>query len=131
MTLPVILWVFLYFCFVFLIIIAKVITKKISKKSLVLTKTGHGCSNFQKSGIFGNLKVLSVQNCHRFLYPVIFEDFMAILTIKMRFSECMLLPNIWRSWGLKEAENFIKLLKPVNLDLLTSYETLQSNFYYK
>ena len=61
----------------------KVITKKISKKSLVLTKTGHGCSNFQKSGIFGNLKVLSVQNCHRFLYPVIFEDFMAILTIKM------------------------------------------------
>ena len=110
---------------------SKVITKKISKKYLVLTKTGHGCSNFQKSGIFGNLKVLSVQNCHRFLYPVIFEDFMAILTIKMRFSEGMLLPNIWRSWGLKEAENFKKLLKPVNIDLLTSYETLQSNFYYK
>ena len=60
--------------------------KKLSRFFYYIKNTGHrghSYSNFQKSGIFGNLKVLKFQNRHLLIELVIFDDFIAILGEKI------------------------------------------------
>ena len=73
----------------------------ILEKKLLMTKN---CSNFQKSGIFENLKVLPLKNRHFLLHSVIFDDFKTSKWLKIEFR-----------------------LKPVNIAMLASYGAQNSS----
>ena len=87
-----------------------------------LCKTGNIRSNFQKLGIFGNLKVLPFQNRHFLLDQMIFGDFISILAKNRDFLSVRYRPAFIGQYSRK----YKFQLKPLNIGLLALYETQNS-----